>query len=969
MLRYIDLSIKNVSLQNEMEYTLTISITTTSVSLNLSSTSFSNSTRAEWGADPVSLFAEQPQTVVNIGGIPESPEDDYFIGCMSRMTIDDIDIPLSGLLMASTEDGGFLVEQRDAVENFCNFCDLSPCLQDRTCSYSVSTGVECRCKESMELAADNQTCVKPTDREGLSPAPQEFPVMYVGIGAAAGVLAVLVLVVICLACMCKRREKNKRLYPINSRTCSSNGTANGMMSNGYSQPPNGYARPSNNYTPTIPKRRPSLTNANCVDGREQETSLNAVTSVDDSGESGVADNSCCSSPVRHNNLRVSHATASVESVTKGEDTTGGGGSGGGTGRGSGGGNGIPQMDDSGHEVNSTDSARTSSFESEDMSAAAITTSPYHHHHHHHQGNKTAHHPVLSLRNLEHVSSPEELSHGSSHHTNTQRTPLTPKEKKVIIPLRPESSNLSQSEFDYAVTTDVETESYRVSSSSGIGDSMRNQGRGSDSETSKISDCSTPQWLYKIPNSTRQYYTPHSHPPHFKQQQPGLAPPPAPPPSAPAHNPPQYFSPPPLPEHVMKASYPRGRSKSLHDSPLTKTPPSLRVYDTNYSSGGEITPQNRRVYFQQSSEKHPYNRNNSSGNSIIIAQQQQQQQQQPGPLNEQQVSDHDLTPTSFTRQYSDPRIPQNGNYCIPRKHHAPPPYPHHLYHHHVPLHSRQMSDPLGNDSSQQTTQDSILLVVPKSSHSLRHINGSVLPPGGSPSSSTRSNVSGGGANAQGKRNPQYYHNSVDRMVHKNQQHPNYCHHNHHHQLQPPNRSFSSGDTTPAAAPPNNGNSKESYHTLESLSKIDPISVWVAQDRMKIAVDQLDSYHHLLSGPCIPFEDVSTEPSIIESQLTMDGSLIGGEHHQVVFESQGGGEGTADMLDPLDMRMVRLQEDEIDSLLTDSEMGRQEMNHFPSADCSTQYTTTLVAGSTSTSGESTPKLQSVFTLPPSLQSFDV
>lgn len=136
-------------------------------------------------------------------------------------------------------------------------------------------------------------------------------------------------------------------------------------------------------------------------------------------------------------------------------------------------------------------------------------------------------------------------------------------------------------------------------------------------------------------------------------------------------------------------------------------------------------------------------------------------------------------------------------------------------------------------------------------------------------------------------------------------------------------------------------------------------------MKIAVDHMDPCH-LLSGPYMQFEDVSTDPSVVESQLTIDDSIMG--EHQV-FDSQGGREGTAVMLDPLDMRLVRLREDEIDSILTDSEFGQREMNHFPSADCSSQYTATIVAGSTSTSGESTPKMQKVFVIPPSQQSFDV
>ena len=161
-------------------------------------------------------------------------------------------------------------------------------------------------------------------------------------------------------------------------------------------------------------------------------------------------------------------------------------------------------------------------------------------------------------------------------------------------------------------------------------------------------------------------------------------------------------------------------------------------------------------------------------------------------------------------------------------------------------------------------------------------------------------------------------------------------------------------------------RESYQTLNSLSKIDPISNWDAQERMKIAIDHMDPCH-LLSGPCVPFEYVSTDLSVIESQMTTD------ENH--TFESQGGEESETHMPDSLGVvdtthLKVHQREDEVDPVLTDSEIGQQIMNHFPSADCSSQYKATIVAGSNSTSGESTPKLQKVFVLPPKQQTiFDV
>ena len=174
----------------------------------------------------------------------------------------------------------------------------------------------------------------------------------------------------------------------------------------------------------------------------------------------------------------------------------------------------------------------------------------------------------------------------------------------------------------------------------------------------------------------------------------------------------------------------------------------------------------------------------------------------------------------------------------------------------------------------------------------------------------------------------------------------------------NRSFSTGDAPPS-------DSEHHFQDLKSVSTINPISYWEMQDRMKSAVDQVDPYH-VLSEPYVQFEDVSTSPSVTESQLTLE-EPIGLEHQ--VFESQGGGEGAADINPIDDISLSRMQDNDLDSVMTESDIGLG-IKHFPSADCSDEYTATLVATS-STSGESTPKLQprNGFPIPLSQRSFDV
>ena len=873
----LDLSINDLTFQDKTEYSVRATISTDEVSLSISNSD--QRAVGEWSERLAILFAEQPETDISIGGAAEffNASDltfDYFKGCISRVSIDGIELPLSGLLNATSEVGGFVVEDnRDGVsntkgvENYCDLCDLEICPEQSVC---VSTGfgdVTCECEREL-VKGDGGKCVTPPvlTPTGLSTPVAASLITYMGAGVGAGVLVLLVVICIISIVLCRRRrEKKKKTYSISN---SSNGFPRSSSQ-------------SNPYTPTTPKRRPSLTsppNPSCTTEITNERGSSVSTFQEHDGEP--------ESPSHPSAGRTRHT--SVESGIKmdmDQETSIG--------------RGIPRMEDSGHEVNSSDSAR--SEVSEDIASE-------------YSNEQLPPRPSISIRMMGGMASPDQCS---------PHTPLTPKEQKIRIPLRPDSTNLSQSELDDEVT-DTESYNTRVSSSSGAGGSMQNQGRGSDSESSKISGL---QWYKSSTNSdtereneriktTRPYYPLHSsaamkaergdahrYQPRYKQGQP---------------LPPTYYSPPTFSDHINGVAY-RERSKSLRatpatKSPLAKTPP--RGYE-NYPQPTHRFPSdsrdNRSVRFNYETHRPDLSYGNHAPKP-----RHERQHSDPRMLNDDEYS---TTTTSFSRQYSDPRIPRNGNYCIPRKPSEEP-------REHI-LHTRQMSDP--HVSSQQT-QDS-LLVQPRSSRSLRHITspGAYSPP----------------KRPSALKDPGRPYFTLGRTI------PD-------HMRYQPSRSFSTSDAPPSEEP--------SFHTLNHIAKIDPISNYEAQDRMKIAVDHMDHMdplaYHLLSGPCMQFEDVSTDPSVIESQLTMDESVMG----EQVFESQGGGEGTADMLDPLDMRLARLREDEIDSILTDSEVGRHVMNHFPSADCSSQYTATIVAGSTSTSGESTPKMQKVFVMP-SQQSFDV
>ena len=155
-----------------------------------------------------------------------------------------------------------------------------------------------------------------------------------------------------------------------------------------------------------------------------------------------------------------------------------------------------------------------------------------------------------------------------------------------------------------------------------------------------------------------------------------------------------------------------------------------------------------------------------------------------------------------------------------------------------------------------------------------------------------------------------------------------------------RNFSTGTRTDAEE-------EKQFQDLKSVSRVNPISFWEMQQRMKVAVDHVDDPYNILSEPFIPFEDASTEPSMIDSCITMEEP--DGGHRQ--FSSEGGGEGTADMTE---LSLSRCQDGS--SEVTDSTL-RQTITHFPSADCSEDYAResmgTLVGSS---SGDSSTPRQS-------------
>ena len=848
-----------------------------------------------WEFGEVPVLAEQPTTSLVIGGSLQLNSTSFFMGCITRVAINDIEVPLSGLLQASTSDGGFQVSDASGVIQHCNLCDIHECSNERLCRSEALGEVSCHCKE--QYLEVNGSCVLP---DGKLTTNIDNNTYYMIAGGAAGALLIFGVCVVSVIVVCRKKQEKRK-----ERRYNVNGSSRINRTN--------QSRRGNDYSSNSIVKKDSFSssmNANyTIDPGERRSSISTYQEHAEDGDPET------NSPL-HQNTRTRHKScASVESGIKMDDIEMGTLSR----------RCIPTMEDSGHEVNSTDSNRTSV--SDEVISSCNGRSPMPH----------ARGAMSSMTSPEH---------------RTPRTPLTPKEKKVMIPLRPLSSNLSQSEYDEE--EGIETESFhtRVSSSSGMGNSMQNQGRGSDTDSSKISDNS--RW-YRFPTNLDDRDKLHLqsalrssyYPSHLNGDIQGACVYPSEMIPAMHHSPPTYS------EHHDRSYTARGQPKSMQGgkSPMTSPmkantrteqfaatlPRKYENYPGHFIAGREA--RGNGVMYKSTAMRY----NGGSGNG--------------GNLNDGRTSanERDYTPSSlFTRQYSDPKIPRNGTYCIPRNHNDP-----------WSIHGRQMSNP--QPSTAEQSQDSSVMAAPPQGGGVSHPSGRHMNAYSSNgttttniSSSSSSSTATGSIVRHKLPDRQYYTLSHPKRVNfaPNTAAPAAANANLQQKEQQPGQSYSSGDAAAAV-------SNEPYQTLNSLSKIDPISNWDAQDRMKIAVDHMDPCH-LLSGPCIPFEYVSTDPSVVESQLTVDESVMGS--HQM-FESQGGGEGMPNLLDPIDINM-RLREDEIDSILTDSEVGVcRVMNHFPSADCSSQYTATIVAGSSSTSGDSTPRDHDVFIMPPSQQSFDV
>ena len=186
----------NFDFQNRTEYQVSITYNSENMKIAIASNMRSQYNNDAWDANPITLFAEQPETTLSIGGAPGGSS--FFVGCISSLKIDEIEIPLSGLAFLSAEEGGFTYNSSNTViEPYCNLCDLVNCPFNMTCASDNYGGTDCVCPMGYALDELVDSCIPIEISTVQVPSTvRGQPIDYITGGTVGGVLLIGAIIVI-----------------------------------------------------------------------------------------------------------------------------------------------------------------------------------------------------------------------------------------------------------------------------------------------------------------------------------------------------------------------------------------------------------------------------------------------------------------------------------------------------------------------------------------------------------------------------------------------------------------------------------------------------------------------------------------------------------------------------------------------------------------------------------------------------
>ena len=382
-------------------YIVVINITTTDVSVSF------NGTTETSPLNTIEPFIKYPKTLISLGGAvnPRMATTSNFTGCIARLAVNGIEFPLNGLVESNDPSIQISGGDDSGVSTTCDLCtqETYPCPGTSSCVNHIDH-YECECPVGQVL--DEDQCIdapitepSATPRmEPLNPSETATNLTYYIIGCSVGgtFIAIVVLIIACCVC-CKRyqRRSKKQTYHVGG------GQQLPQLGNGERSRPNSYS----NVT-----CRPSSCNSEpgyiTVSQHNHESSMSTTCNEHDIDE----DNESNTQNMTRSKSSTSGETGFHTASERDERS-------------------IPRMEDSGNEKET----EYSPFESSDDETQSYIDV---------HSTANMRHKVRGLT-LPRFPSPSE----SSGPVSGLGAPLTPKEKKFITPVRPDSRSELEEETD------------------------------------------------------------------------------------------------------------------------------------------------------------------------------------------------------------------------------------------------------------------------------------------------------------------------------------------------------------------------------------------------------------------------------------------------------------------------------------------------------------------------------------------
>ena len=394
---------ETIDFEPGMLYTVLINITTSDITVTVNGVS-----KMEHWTGSVAPFIQYPRTSVSLGGTddPKVMSTSNFTGCISRFAINGVDFPLSGLIGEDDPSVKVSGNNSTGVSFTCDLCQMKPppCPGGIQCINSIDRPI-CTCPEGQEMNENQDTCMPTAAVESPNPEADSIP-LYTYIAGGVGVIVLLIVLVVAIVVLvrCKkyRQQSKSQTYHVGQQLP--------QLGSGSAQ----RSRP-NSYANTTPRLSRADSEPGYITPHRHTTcdsSISTATYNEHDSDEDVESN-------LKNMIRSKSSTSGetgFQTASERDERS------------------IPRMEDSGNEKETEYSPFDS--ESDDSESCVETLSPSGVNHRTPRANaRTLELPPLSRAGL------------SSAPVSNLGAPLTPKEKKFITPLRPDSRSELDEETD------------------------------------------------------------------------------------------------------------------------------------------------------------------------------------------------------------------------------------------------------------------------------------------------------------------------------------------------------------------------------------------------------------------------------------------------------------------------------------------------------------------------------------------